>query len=150
MQPIIRPYEPADEAAVVGVWHRAGLATYTFLPIWQTLTLDAAAEIFRRAVLSHCQLWVGVDGGAIVAFMAMDGSLLDRMYVDPRYWRQGWGTELMELAKQLNPAGLELYTHVENHGARRFYEKHGFRAVKFGVSPPPESAPDVEYHWRPG
>jgi hypothetical protein len=21
--------------------------------------------------------------------------------------------------------------------------------VKFGLSPPPESVPDVEYHWRP-
>jgi hypothetical protein len=29
------------------------------------------------------------------------------------------------------------------------YEKHGFKAVKFGLSPPPESAPDVEYRWRP-
>lgn len=24
-----------------------------------------------------------------------------------------------------------------------------FVAVRFGTSPPPESAPDVEYHWRP-
>jgi hypothetical protein len=29
------------------------------------------------------------------------------------------------------------------------YERHGFKAVKFGTSPPPESAPNVEYHWRP-
>jgi len=29
------------------------------------------------------------------------------------------------------------------------YEKHGFIASRFGTSPPPESAPDVEYHWRP-
>ena len=34
-------------------------------------------------------------------------------------------------------------------GTRQLYETHGFGAVKFGVSPPPESAPDVEYHWRP-
>ena len=27
------------------------------------------------------------------------------------------------------------------------FEKHGFVAVKFGISPPPESAPDVEYAW---
>jgi hypothetical protein len=43
---------------------------------------------------------------------------------------------------------LELHTHQENHAARQLYEKHGFRAVKFGLSPPPEGAPDVEYHWR--
>jgi ribosomal protein S18 acetylase RimI-like enzyme len=53
------------------------------------------------------------------------------------------------LAKRLHPNGLELHTHQENHAARRLYEQHGFRAVKFGLSPPPENAPDVEYHWRP-
>jgi hypothetical protein len=30
------------------------------------------------------------------------------------------------------------------------YEGQGFVAVKYGLSPAPESAPDVEYHWRPG
>jgi hypothetical protein len=30
-----------------------------------------------------------------------------------------------------------------------FYERHGFATVRFGTSPPPERAPDVEYHWRP-
>ena len=29
------------------------------------------------------------------------------------------------------------------------YTKHGFRAVKYGVSPAPESEPDVLFHWRP-
>jgi ribosomal protein S18 acetylase RimI-like enzyme len=52
-------------------------------------------------------------------------------------------------AQELSPDGLELHTHQENTKARRFYEKHGFEVVRFGVSPPPESAPDVEYHWRP-
>ena len=49
----------------------------------------------------------------------------------------------------LYPDGLELHTHQENVIACAFYEKHGFRAVKFGISPSPESVPDVEYHWRP-
>ena len=33
--------------------------------------------------------------------------------------------------------------------SRAFYEKRGFSAVRFGVSPPPESEADVEYHWKP-
>jgi hypothetical protein len=49
----------------------------------------------------------------------------------------------------VSPSGLELRTHQENHAARALYEKQGFVAVGFGLSPPPESAPDVEYHWRP-
>jgi len=79
----------------------------------------------------------------------MKGSYIDRMFVDPSQWRKGWGTRLVVFAKSLSPNGLELHTHQENRAARRLYERHDFRAVTFGTSPPPESAPDVEYHWRP-
>jgi GNAT superfamily N-acetyltransferase len=79
----------------------------------------------------------------------MNGSYIDRMYVDPTEWRKGWGTRFVELAKTLFPGGLQLHTHQQNLVAREFYERQGFTAVKFGISPPPECAPDVEYHWRP-
>jgi hypothetical protein len=71
----------------------------------------------------------------------MTGSYIDKMFVDPAEWRQGRGTRLVLLAKTLHPNGLELHTHQENHGARQLSEKHEFRPVKFGMSPPPEHAP---------
>jgi GNAT superfamily N-acetyltransferase len=91
----------------------------------------------------------GTADERIVAYMAINGSYIDRLYVDPLEWRKGWGTRFVNLAKQLSPSWLECHTHQENHAARAFYEHNGFVAVKFGSSPPPESAPDVEYHWRP-
>src|SRR5919201_3854342 len=145
----IRPFRDADESAIVGVWHRSAKAAYTFLPLWQTLTLDCARTIFREVILGQCNLWVGTLEQQVVAYLAMKGSYIDRMFVDPSQWRKGWGTRLVAFAKNLSPHGLELHTHQQNHAARRLYERHGFKAVKFGTSPPPESAPDVEYHWRP-
>jgi SAM-dependent methyltransferase len=68
----------------------------------------------------------------------MDGSYLDRLYVDPREWRKGWGTRLIQLAKELSPGGLELHTHQANRAARALYERHGSVAVKYGLSPPAE------------
>jgi hypothetical protein len=44
---------------------------------------------------------------------------------------------------------LWLYTFSANAGGRLCYEKNGFVPVRFGVSPAPESEPDVEHHWRP-
>jgi hypothetical protein len=41
-QRTIRPLQPADAAAVVAVWHRAGMAAYPFLPTWQAFTLEQA------------------------------------------------------------------------------------------------------------
>jgi len=145
----IRSFEDRDEAAVIGVWHRAGLASYTFLPTWQALTLERAGEIFRNVIRPRCDIWVATRDERVVAYLALRGSYLERLFVDPSEWRKGWGTRLIDIAKTLSPSGLELHTHQENHAARALYEKHGFGAVKFGVSPPPESAPDVEYHWRP-
>jgi ribosomal protein S18 acetylase RimI-like enzyme len=92
---------------------------------------------------------VGTLDEGIVAYMAMDGSYIDQLYVNPSEWRKGWGKRFINLAKELSPIGLECHTHQENMAARGFYEKNGFVVVKFGVSPPPESAPDVEYQWRP-
>jgi ribosomal protein S18 acetylase RimI-like enzyme len=145
----IRPYVPTDEAAVVGVWHRAGLAAYPYLPTWQAFSLESAHSVFQQYIAPNCAIWVAVAEQHIVAYMALKQSYIDRLYVDPPEQRKGWGSRLLAHAKALQPHGLELHTHQENYAARRLYERDGFIAVAFGISPPPESAPDVEYHWRP-
>jgi GNAT superfamily N-acetyltransferase len=144
---LIRLYQSEDELAVVEVWHRAGQAA--FLPRWQAFTLEQASVVFQKVILAECNIWVGRRDERVVAYLAMKGSYLDRLFVDPSAQHQGWGTRFINFAKQRSPNGLELHTHQDNHAARALYEKHGFVAVKFGISSPPESAPDVEYHWRP-
>ena len=144
--PVVRPFRPDDAPAVAAVWHRAGVAAYTYLPTWQAFTLELALEVFDRVIRPDCSLWVGTQDERVVAYLAMRDSYIDRLYVDPAEWRKGWGARLVGLARQVSPQGLELHTHVANVPARTLYEREGFRAVRFGVSPPPESAPDVEYH----
>lgn len=143
----IRPFQPQDEAAVVKVWHRAGLLAYPYLPTWQTFSLEQAQRVFGEHILGRCQIWVATVDETIAAYLALDGSYIDRLYVDPAWQRNGLGVLLLEKAQELHPSGLTLHTHVQNKPARAFYEKHGFEVVKFGISPPPESAPDVEYRW---
>lgn len=139
-----------DEAdSVAEVWHRTGLATYQFIESWKTYTLEQAREGFRKWIAAQCSVWVAEGDGLIVGYLALNGSYLDRLYVSPSHQRQGVGTHLLRKAIELSPEGLELHTHQRNTGACAFYEKNGFLAVKYGVSPPPESEPDVEFHWRP-
>jgi len=145
----IRAYRPEDEAAVAGIWHRSGQAAYPNLATWRAFTLEQARIVLRDDIVARCQLWVGTRDDRVVAYLAMRGSYIDRLYVDPPEQRRGWGNRLLDHARALSPGGLELHTHVENRSARTFYERRGFVAVRFGTSPPPESAPDVEYHWRP-
>jgi GNAT superfamily N-acetyltransferase len=119
------------------------------VPTWQALTIDHAHWVFANVIQPRCAIWVGLRDERVVAYLAMIDSYIDRLYVDPPEWRKGWGTRFINLAQQLSPGELTLHTHQENHAARALYERHGFKAVKFGVSPPPESAPNVKYHWRP-
>ena len=110
--------------------------------------LESAREYFRDVVLVENQTWVYELDGIPVGFLCVQGEYIDRLYVDPAYHRQGIGRALLKKARSLSPRHLWLYTHVANKMARAFYERFGFVAEKFGSSRPPESEPDVEYHWR--
>ena len=92
MQPaperIIRPDQDTDESEVIGVWHRSGLAAYPYLPTWQAMTLETAAYVFRTIIRPSTAIWVGVLDGRVVAYLAMQGSYIDRLYVDPPEWHK--------------------------------------------------------------
>jgi len=145
----IRRLVDADVPRVVELWHLTKRATYGFLASERGRTLAQDDAFFRAAILSRCELWVAVADEAPLGFLAMVGSYLDRLYVAPDAQRRGVGAALFAKAQALSPAGLELHTHVKNHAACAFYERHGCVAVRFGHSPAPEHEPDVEYHWRP-
>jgi GNAT superfamily N-acetyltransferase len=147
----IRPFAPADLDAVVRVWHAAKREAYGFLAQEQGRSLEDDRAFFSSRIAPRCALWVAVQGASAPrGFLALVGSYLDRLYVHPGAQRGGVGSALLRHAMALSPAGLELHTHQRNHRGRAFYAKHGLRAVRFCVSPPPESEPDIEYHWRPG
>lgn len=135
--------------AIIDIWFHAGKAEYSYLPLFQQLTRQKAGEVFREVILQRCEIWTGWETDAPAAFLAMAGDYVDRLYVDPPRQHQGWGTRLIEFAKILCPEGLRLHTHQANDNARALYESRGFSAVKFGLSAPPESVPDVEYRWQP-
>jgi ribosomal protein S18 acetylase RimI-like enzyme len=134
---------------VVALWHRTQKDAYPYLPLTQAHTLDDDLQFFRNVLLPECDIWVAEMEEQLVGFMALRGSYIDRLYVAPNAQRRGVGSALIEHAKRLSPAGLELHTHQQNGSGRRFYEGHCFQAVKFSISPPPESALDVEYRWGP-
>ena len=145
----IRLMTKDDVEAVVRVWHTSGLKAYYFIDLWRQLTLTEARRVFHEHIAAICEVWVAETDGEIVGFLARRGSYVDRLYISPDHQRAGVGTALLAHAVGCSPTGLELHTHQKNAPARAFYEKHGFVAVRYGISPPPENEPDVEYHWRP-
>jgi GNAT superfamily N-acetyltransferase len=145
----IRRIAAGDVDDVVRLWNVTKRDTYDFIALEQNRTLAEDGAFFRARILPCCSIWIACEGSAVLGFLAMNGSYVDRLYVHPRAQRRGIGRALLIQAMELSPQGIELHTHQKNLKARAFYEKNGLRAVCFGVSPAPESEPDVEYQWRP-
>ena len=145
----VRPLREDEIDAIIRLWHVTKRVAYPYLPLEQSRTLADDTRFFREVILPRSGVWVAEGGGTLLGFMALEGSYVDRLYIHPEHQRRGVGTALMQKAMELSPSGLQLHTHVKNTQACAFYEQHGFRAVKHSVSPPPESEPDVEYHWTP-
>jgi len=145
---IIREYRADDFDAVTILWR---VARERSLPEFQRekgYFFFEDQNYFRTHVIVNNKIWVVVADKQVVAFIAMKNEFIDQLYIHPEYWRRGIGNRLLTFAKEQSPEHVWLFTLQVNVVARAFYEKNGFVAEKFGVSPPPESAPDVEYHWR--
>lgn len=144
---IIRPYKSDDFEAVTTLWRRAREQAFPEFQRIKGHTFEEDRTYFCDVILVHNDVWIVQLLGISAAFMAIAGDFIDQLYVDPAYQRSGLGRALLEHARALSPEHLWLYTLQMNTNGRAFYERNGFRAVKLGISPPPESEPDVEYHW---
>jgi ribosomal protein S18 acetylase RimI-like enzyme len=142
----IRRMRDEEAESVVLVWRRSRDDAQPWLEARMGHTHEDDVRFFRGTVARENEVWVAVESG-IVGFLAIADDRLGWLYVDPVAQGKGIGTALLDRAKALSPRGLTLYTHQRNAPARAFYERRGFRAIRFGVSPPPESEPDVLYRW---
>jgi ribosomal protein S18 acetylase RimI-like enzyme len=151
MDPLrIRRMRPGERAAVVALWRRAREQAMPALEARMAHSEQDDLRFFAERLVREHEVFVAVREGRPVGLLALAPGTVGQLHVDPPAQGQGVGSALLELARQRSPAGLSLFTHQANRRARAFYERRGFRAVRFGTSPPPESEPDVEYRWDPG
>lgn len=147
MAAIVRRMQAREVSAALGVWHRSLTASFSELQLEDRRSEQEHRTFFRDVVAATRELWVAVRGSDIAGVMALLGNEIDRLYIDPPAQGLGLGSQLVAHAKSLQPGGLWLVTLQRNARARRFYERHGFIASRYGVSPAPESQPDVVYRW---
>jgi GNAT superfamily N-acetyltransferase len=144
--PELRRAVAADAEAVAAIHIAAFRATYRF-PLAHSDD-DVRAWVAEH-LLPETETWVAEHEGAVVAFCSLRDGWLDQLYVAPGHTGRGIGSRLLGLAKEREPTGLQLWTFQVNDGARRFYERHGFRAVEVtDGSGNEERQPDVRYAWR--
>ena len=147
-EPLIRAYKSDDFEAVTILWRRSREQAFPDFQRRKGHTFEEDRNYFRDVILVNNDVWVVEVDEIPAAFLAIAGDFIDQLYVDPDYQRIGLGKSLLAHARTLSPRRLWLYTLQVNTGGRAFYEKNGFVVAKLGISPPPESEPDVEYHWN--
>lgn len=62
-----------------------------------------------------------------VGLVSVWGNLIENLYVLPDRQRQGYGSSLLDFAISRCAGAPTLWILSNNHRARSFYEKHGFR-----------------------
>ena len=87
--------------------------------------------------------------GMLVISSGREGGWIDQLYVRPGYTGHQVGFQLLQVAHVQLTSPIRLFTFQANTGARRFYERHGYKAVQFtDGADNEERCPDVLYEWR--
>lgn len=121
----IRPFEDADEEAVVALWERSAL-----LRPWN----DPRKDIARKRKVQRDLFLVGTIDGVLAATVmgGYDGhrGWVNYLAVDPTLRRRGLGRAIMdELRRRLQELGcpkINLQVRKDNPEAVAFYERIGF------------------------
>jgi ribosomal protein S18 acetylase RimI-like enzyme len=121
----IRPFEPADEDAVVALWERCGLTRP-----WN----DPRKDIRRKLRVQPELFLVGVEEGAVVAAVmaGYDGhrGWIYYLGVAPECRRRGYGRAVLaEAERRLRDAGcpkINLQVRTSNAEVIEFYRRVGY------------------------
>jgi ribosomal protein S18 acetylase RimI-like enzyme len=125
VQLVIRPFQTADESAVVELWQQCGLA------VPQN---DPHQDIAIKTAFQPDLFFVGaIDGQVVATVMAgYEGhrGWINYLAVAPPYQRQGIGSQMMQRAEEalraLGCPKINLQVRESNHAVIAFYESLGF------------------------
>jgi GNAT superfamily N-acetyltransferase len=144
----LRPGLAEDAEAIAHVLISSRLAYMPFAPSVHP------PEDVRAWVGSHlipcCRTTVAIVDGTIVGVLATaqaDGvSWIRQLFVLPGWVGRGIGSQLLRHAHAELPRPIRLYTFQAHVLARRFYERHGYRAIELTDGKDNEErCPDVLY-----
>ena len=119
---MIRQYQPGDTDALVALWRRANALAHPFL---KKAFVAQVAQDMRDVYLPNAETWVSVRDAAPIGFIALIGSDIGGLFVDPDHHGHGHGRALADHGAALHgPLRVEVF--AQNTLGRRFYDRYGF------------------------
>lgn len=141
---IIR-YEKMYASETTEMWRRSKEQA---LGVKEQHSFENHLNYLQERLVQENQVFLALDTllNKVVGLLAVNGEWINQLYIHIGYQQQGIGTRLLNLAKEISPDRLKLFTFEVNTNAQKFYEKHGFRIIGRGIAAE-EQLPDIEYEW---
>lgn len=136
-RPTIRPYDAVlDLDRCMEIWRRA---SETGHPFFGKDDLDRDQQVVREKYMPAADILVYEDAAGVRGFIALLGSFIGGLFVEPAFHGRGIGRALV-LKAAADRGILDVEVYEANQGARAFYRRLGFREV---------SRRDLDDHGRP-
>jgi GNAT superfamily N-acetyltransferase len=128
---MLRPAHPEDSNAIATVLIESRRAFLPFAPFAHP-EADVRRWV-RETLVASGRVVVWEEAGGVVAVLATsvgpEGGWVEQLYVLPGWNGRGIGAALLAHAHAVLPLPIRLHTFQQNSGARRFYERSGYRLV---------------------
>jgi putative acetyltransferase len=122
---VIRRYEPRDLEAVLDAWEQASRVAHPFL---SPAFLAQERSDIPNVYLPVAETWVATRNSRVIGFIALLGSEVGALFVQPALQGAGAGRALMDKAHELR-GSLEVEVFQANALGCRFYRRYGFDDV---------------------
>jgi putative acetyltransferase len=144
----LRPYASSDEEAAIELWRRAWQLAYPDIDFRARVAWWR--ERWRNELVPQTKIVVAESDNAVQGFVTVDPErgYLDQIVVAPEHWGGPCATQLLDAAKTISPAQIELLVNKDNDRAIAFYRKHGFVHAGDDVNPV-SGRPVDRMRWRP-
>lgn len=143
----IRAAKVTDAAEIAHIHMTSRAVSMPYLPP-QIRNHEQVTQWAEEILVKGYRTWVAVRSGKLLGYAALDGNLLEHLYLRPDVRRQGVGTLLLDQVKRNSPGRLVLHIFQLNTDAGEFYRHHGFIVLEStDGSRNMEKMPDQTLEW---
>lgn len=113
-----------DFETLAGIWERSVSATHSFLKKedFKNIKVALISDYFPAV-----ELYAIADNDVYVGFIGLNADSIEMLFIDSGFRNQGYGTILMEFAKQRGATKVDV--NEQNPSALSFYKAKGFRII---------------------
>jgi len=125
---IVRAAGTDDIPALAAIAERSYGAAFAGILEAHVIQGRDASFFAERFASSWERMLVAVSNEVPAGFLLMTEGHIDMLFMDPAVSGGGGGALLLKQAEMRGARTLECFS--DNHGARRFYERHGWRVER--------------------